>query len=114
MALMDLTTFKTLLNIQDTTYDASFAIYEPIAESRLNCYVGYTIEALAVGYTPYYARLIMTFITEGEIKVANKDVSSESFDGASFTYKDDGSNNGVAINTDSALLKFKPMKLRAY
>ena len=112
MALMELADFKTLLNIVDTTYDASFAIYEPIAESRLNDYIGTIITTLGVGYTPDYARLILTFINEGQISVNNKDVSSESFDGASFTYKDN--NNGVATNTNNALLKFKPLKLRAY
>ena len=116
MALMTLERFKELLNIQDTSYDSNFAIFEPIAESRLNTYVGKTITALTIGYEPYYARLILTFVNEGSTTADTKDVSSKSIGKVSVTFKDNGNGiqSGVALNTDNALLKFRPLKTRIY
>lgn len=110
MALMTLARFKELLSIADTSLDTQFALYEPIAESRLNCYLGYTLEVLTIGYEPYYARLVYTNISEGvTTATSTQKVKSQAFDGASITYTDDKS-TGIALDTDTALNKFSSLK----
>lgn len=115
--LMTTERVKQLLKITDTTYDADIALYEPIAEDRLNFYLGYTLSELTLGYEPYYARLVWTFIAEGTTSsTSQRVIKSESFDGASMTYETTGSTEvkGVAENTDDALAKFNPLRTRYY
>ena len=57
MALMTLEDFKAYLGITDTSQDAVFTLFEPVAESKLNSFLRYTLEALPLGYEPDYARL---------------------------------------------------------
>ena len=114
MALMTTERVKELLNITVTDYDTQIVMFEPIAEDRLNCYLGYIIEELKLGYEPYYARLVWTFIEEGKTTADTKEVSSKSIGKVSISYESGDGTKGVAKNTDNALLKFKPLKLRAY
>lgn len=112
MALMTTEQIKTYLKITDTTYDADIALYEPIAEAKVNEYVGCVIETLGVGYYPDYSRLVWTLIQEGTTEASTSgDVTAESFDGASFSYGDK-TGKEVAETSTEALYKFKPLTQR--
>lgn len=109
MALMTTEQIKTYLKITDNTYDADIALYEPVAEAKVNCYIGWTIETLGIEYYPDYSRLVWTLIQEGTTEASTSgDVKSESFDGASFSYGDK-TGKEVAGTSIEALYKFKPL-----
>jgi len=114
MSLMTTARVKELLGITVTDYDTQIDLFEPIAEDRLNNYIGYVISSLKLGYEPNYARLVWTFVEEGSITADTQKVSSKSIGKVSVTYVNGGESDGVAKSTDNALLKFKPLKLRAY
>ncbi len=116
MSLMTTARVKELLGITVADYDAQIALFEPIAESRVNSYLGYNLTELSLGYEPYYARLVWVLLTEGSITAETREISSKSIGKVSVNFVTDteSSEKGVAKNTENALSKFKPLKKRIY
>jgi hypothetical protein len=115
MAWQTTAEIKALLGITDTTYDAQIAIYNPIAQNRVEYYILPTVidededETLPVAYTPYFARLVWLLLSEGSISIQSGNVKAQSFDGESVSFGDTKSTDN-SKTSDEQLKKFKPLK----
>jgi len=115
MAWLTTAEIKTLLGLVDTTYDAQIAIYNPIAQNRVESYIYPTVidedegETLPIGYNPAYARYVFLLLSEGSITITAGTVKSQSMDGESVTYGDEKKTD-ILSTSDAQLTKFFPLR----
>jgi hypothetical protein len=111
MALMTVEQIKTYLKITDTSLDADIALFEPVAECKVNEFIGCTIETLSICYYPDYSRLVLLLINEASTTLKGGNIKSWSFDGESVSYGDTTSKDN-AFTSDQQLDKFLPLRPR--
>lgn len=109
---------KTYLGLTDTTYDTQIDLYNPVAQSRVESFIGYTFEddedgndTFPLAYEPCYSRLVWNYIQESGIKTGSSQVKSQSFDGESVSYADRKTTD-QANTVGESLECFKPLKKR--
>lgn len=114
MAWMTTADIKSYLGITDATYDTQIDKYNPVAQSRVEQYIGRYEECeyfLPLGFEPDYSRLVWLMINEASIDIKGGNVKSWAFDGESVSYGD-ATSKDVAKTSNEQLLKFNPLVKR--